>query len=271
MSSLPTISIVTPSYNQAQFLEETILSVLKQDYPNLEYIIMDGGSKDGSVDIIRKYEDKLAYWISKPDKGQADAIYRGFKKSTGEILAFINSDDYYLPNIFQSVGNFFRKMPHAELLVGNTIVVDARGQMLYHQLASAASFLKLLYGGCRWICQPSTFWRRSAFFKEGGFDTSLDFCFDYDLFLKFAKRRRPAKIHKFLAARRLHPASKTSTIWQVKEKEDFLLHQKYGRFDRPLLYQHFMKWKYSKEGKLIDELYLFLRKRKLENLLFNIY
>lgn len=151
MPSLPKISIVTPSYNQAQFLEETILSVLKQDYPNLEYIIMDGGSTDGSVDIIRKYEDKLAYWVSKPDKGQADAIYRGFEKSTGEILGWINSDDYYLPGAFNAVGRFFQLKPTTKFLVGNVLIVDSKGKFIYHKYNFPASFKKLLYGGCRWI------------------------------------------------------------------------------------------------------------------------
>ncbi len=111
--SWPKISIVTPSYNQAEFLERTILSVLNQNYPNLEYIIIDGGSTDGSVEIIKKYEKFLAYWVSEKDKGQADAINKGFKRATGDIVAWQNSDDTYSPDALQSVAGFFRQNPNA--------------------------------------------------------------------------------------------------------------------------------------------------------------
>lgn len=267
MPSLPKISIVTPSYNQAQFLEETILSVLKQDYPNLEYIIMDGGSTDGSVDIIRKYEDKLAYWVSKPDKGQADAIYRGFEKSTGEILGWINSDDYYLPGAFNAVGRFFQLKPTTKFLVGNVLIVDSKGKFIYHKYNFPASFKKLLYGGCRWITQPGTFWRRELFFKVGGFDINLSFCFDYELFLRFAQRNRPRKIKKFLAAFRIHSNSKTNTIWHIKKKEDDIVHNKFSQYIHHSAYVRFLSKLYELEAKWIYELYYFLRKRGRHNLL----
>ena len=119
MKNFPKISIVTPSYNQAEFLERTILSVLNQDYPNLEYIIIDGGSTDGSVEIIKKYEKYLAYWVSEKDKGQSDAINKGFQKSTGDILAWLNSDDTYLSGTLFKVVKAFQENPNADLIFGN--------------------------------------------------------------------------------------------------------------------------------------------------------
>ena len=120
----PRISIVTPSFNQGRFLERTILSVLNQNYPNLEYIVMDGGSTDESVEIIKKYENYLAYWISEKDNGQSDAIKKGFQKSTGEILAWLNSDDIYLSGALRGVAGFFRDGKGTEVVYGNRYIID---------------------------------------------------------------------------------------------------------------------------------------------------
>lgn len=141
---------MTPCYNQAPFIEQTILSVLNQGYPNLEYIIMDGGSTDGTVDIILKYESQLAYWISEPDNGQADAIYRGFERATGEILAWVNSDEYYLPGALLEAGRFFAAQPRSESLIGNSIVVDAEGKEMFRRHAFPVSFRTCCFGG-EWV------------------------------------------------------------------------------------------------------------------------
>src|SRR6266513_4869973 len=119
--SEPRISIITPSFNQAQFLEETILSVLNQRYPNLEYIVIDGGSTDGCVDVIKRYEDRLAFWVSEPDRGQPHAINKGLAKATGEIVAFINSDDVYLPGALSTVASHFIESPERGWLCGDTL------------------------------------------------------------------------------------------------------------------------------------------------------
>src|SRR5688572_6274864 len=116
------ISIVTPSFNQGQFIEETVLSVLNQNYPNLEYIVIDGGSTDQTVEVIRRYEDRLAYWASEKDRGQVHAINKGLAKSTGDIFAFINSDDVYLPETFAAVAEYFDAHPEAEWVCGDTIM-----------------------------------------------------------------------------------------------------------------------------------------------------
>jgi glycosyltransferase involved in cell wall biosynthesis len=224
------ISIVTPSFNQAPFLEQTICSVLNQQGADIEYIIMDGGSGDGSVGIIRKYEDRLAHWESAPDKGQADAVYRGFEKATGEIIAWLNSDDYYFPGTLARAVRTFERHPEAELLIGGCLTVDPGGNEIYRNYGFPFTFEALLHWGCRFN-QPASFWKREAFFEAGGFDRSLRHCFDYDMYLRLAKRRPAIATSRILAAFRSHPTSKTNTQREVKHAEDRLLWERYGRFD----------------------------------------
>jgi len=242
-SSWPKISIVTPSFNQGRFLERTILSVLNQNYPNLEYIIMDGGSTDESVAIIRAYESSLAHWESKKDNGQADAVYRGFERSTGEILAYLNSDDLLLPGALERVGRYFRTHPEQEWVTGGTVIVDPDDQPVLNRiripmcnLGARATFHQLLFHGCHFN-QPASFWRRDVFFATGGFDRSFQFCFDRDLFLRLAHRCASGQIKAFLACFRRHPASKTSTIPEVRNAEREALWAKYGLYRRSKPYR----------------------------------
>jgi glycosyltransferase involved in cell wall biosynthesis len=130
-SAWPRISIVTPSYNQGQFLEETIRSFLLQNYPNYEYFVMDGGSQDQSVGIIKKYQSRISYWVSQPDHGQAGAIEKGFALSSGDILAYINSDDFYIPNAFAPIANAFQRHRDVDWLIGQSIVVDETSRLKY--------------------------------------------------------------------------------------------------------------------------------------------
>lgn len=239
----PQISIVTPSYNQAAYLEQTIESVLSQCYPNLEYIVMDGGSTDGSVEIIKKYAERLTYWASGPDKGQADAIYRGFKIATGEILGWVNSDDLLLPGCLEKVGRYFASHPKEEWLVGGTIPIDRAGRYLYNRighpscnLGARVTFHHLLFFGCPFN-QPASFWRKDIFFLIGGFERSLQFCFDYDLYFRLARRRQSANVKEFFACFRIHPASKSSTIRHICQAENELLWRKYGRYQKSAWYR----------------------------------
>lgn len=231
----PRVTIVTPSYNQGQFIEETIRSVLLQGYADLEYIIMDGGSTDGSAEIIRKYEPWLAYWVSEPDRGQADAIQKGFERSTGEILAWLNSDDRYFPLALVAVGEFVGKNPKAELIVGNSTRTDHGGRLLNCRRPCRITFDRLLFG--YWgLTQPATFWRRKPFFEVGGLDTDLEFCLDLDLFLKLLARKPARRLDRYLAAPRVHPASKSSTMQDTGEREAQLLYARHGREQRPVLH-----------------------------------
>lgn len=208
----PKISIVTPSYNQGQFLEETIRSVLLQGYPNLEYIIMDGGSTDNSVEIIKKYEPWLTSWVSEKDNGQADAIHRGFEKATGEIIGWLNSDDYLLPRALKAVGAEFAHDLDLEFVIGAGICVLECGKLNSKIYAIPQDFISLMCVG-QLFMQMSSFWRASIYREVGGLDTSLHFAFDYDLFLRLAHKRTPKYIEKQISAFRVHSMSKTMTIF----------------------------------------------------------
>ncbi len=210
--ALPRITIVTPSYNQASFLEQTLCSVLMQGYPNLEYVVMDGGSTDGSRSTVERYADLLTYWQSQADGGQAAAIAAGFERSTGEVLGWVNSDDYLLPGALVQIGRFFATRRDVDFLVCGGVVVDARGRLIRKYYAFPQDFRSLLCGG-QLFMQMSSFWRRSAYERVGGLDTKLRFCFDYDLFLRLARERTPAAQEFLASAFRIHDDSKTSTIW----------------------------------------------------------
>lgn len=230
----PKISIVTPSYNQGQFLEETIRSVLMQGYPNLEYIIMDGGSTDNSVEIIKKYEPWLTSWVSEKDNGQADAIHRGFEKATGEIIGWLNSDDYLFPSALKVVAQKFLDNLGADQVTGGYVVIRSNGREICKYYSFPQTFESLLCAGML-FGQMASFWKRKAYFEVGGFDQSLRFCFDYDLFLRLAKKKSPSGIDQVLAAFRLHDMSKSMTIWEeVGTVEKSKLQEEFGIFQIPL-------------------------------------
>lgn len=215
---LPTISLVTPSYNQAQFLEQTLQSVLEQKYPRLEYIVMDGNSSDGSVDIIQRYAANLTYWVSEPDRGQADAINRGFTHATGDVLGWINSDDILLPGALQVVGELFARYPHIAWVTGLSATIDAAGQTT-RMSPRTGKFAPLIRRGwyhgrlLGFIRQESTFWRRELWDKSGGFvDADLTYGMDFDLWRRFAHHADLVSIQTPLAAYRQHPQQKTAAL-----------------------------------------------------------
>lgn len=212
-SPWPRISIVTPSFNQAQYIEETIRSVLLQGYPNLEYIIIDGGSTDGSVEIIKKYAPWLAYWVSEKDKGQSNAINKGFSMATGDILAWINSDDFYEPNIF---GPIALSMQHANWIVGKTNQTDENGKVFSTESSNHSS--NLIYDGCLKnglsfdfpVAQPSHFWSSKILQKIGLLNERYHYCMDLDWMLRaLANGEHPVSIDLALSNQRYQPNSKT--------------------------------------------------------------
>jgi glycosyltransferase involved in cell wall biosynthesis len=204
----PLVSIITPSYNQAHYLEETIQSVLGQTYPNLEYIIIDGGSTDGSREIIERYAAKLAYWVSEPDKGQTDAINKGFGRASGDLLAWINSDDTYLPHAIAEAVEFMQSHPEVGLVYGDANLIDENGAILGPFPARQTDYHRLRQGYVH-IPQQSAFFRADLWRKVGPLDPSFYFAMDYDLWVRLAKAA-PIQYHPRLWANfRLHASGKS--------------------------------------------------------------
>jgi glycosyltransferase involved in cell wall biosynthesis len=206
--SQPFVSIITPSFNQARYLEATILSVLGQDYPNLEYIIVDGGSTDGSVDIIKKYANHLAWWVSEPDKGQTDAINKGFAQAKGDILAWINSDDTYAPGAVSSAVKYFQSHPDAGLVYGDAHFIDEQGQVIGRFNARQTDH-QLLRQGYVHIPQQAAFFRGDLWREVGPLDPSFYFAMDYDLWVRLSARAPIHYVAQMWANFRLHSGGKT--------------------------------------------------------------
>ena len=223
----PLVSIVTPSFNQATFLEETIQSVLTQDYSNIEYIIIDGGSTDGSVEIIRKYETDLAYWISEPDRGQTDAINKGFAIARGDILAWLNSDDTYLPNAVAQAVAFLQSNPETGMVYGDANLIDENGQVIGHFPARQTNYKKLLQGYVH-IPQQTAFFRASLWQKVGPLDPTFYFAMDYDLWVRLAKVSKLQYVPKTWANFRLHGSGKSIVADDRCWPEMLRVHQREG-------------------------------------------
>jgi len=183
---LPLVSIVTPSYNQARFLEATMRSVLEQDYPHIEYIVVDGGSDDGSADLIERYADKLAWWVSEKDKGQTEAINKGFARANGQILAWLNSDDTYEPGAVCAAVDYMQAHPDAGLVYGDANFIDENGH-IFGKFPAAQTDYKRLKEGYVHIPQQAAFWRADLWKEVGPLDDSFYFAMDYDLWVRLAK------------------------------------------------------------------------------------
>ena len=224
----PKISIVTPSFNQARFLEKTILSVINQNYPNLEYIVMDGGSQDGSVEILNKYQNAISYWTSEPDDGQADAINRGFNRAGGEIIAWINSDDVYIPGSFKKVADIFVADPEIDIIYGDYAIIDVNDKLVKRIIPGAFVKSKLIKS-C-FIGQQATFFRKTSINKYGPLDTALNFVLDYDFWLKIMYGGgRFYYLNQCLAKHRLWYDCKSQGSSIAMAFEKYALQEKYLR------------------------------------------
>lgn len=208
MNDLPLVSIVTPSFNQAAFLEETIRSVLEQDYPRIEYILIDGGSTDGSPEIIRRYADRLAYWVSERDRGQTDAINKGFVRAQGSILAWLNSDDTYQPGAVREAVEFLLAHPEAGMVYGDGNFIDERDRVI-GRFPAAQTDLKRLRRGYVHVCQQSAFFRADLWRAVGPLDPSFYFAMDYDLWVRLARHAPLVYLPRTWANFRLHSDAKT--------------------------------------------------------------
>ena len=224
MKSWPRITIVTPSYQQASYLEQTIDSILSQRYPNLEYIIIDGGSADGSVEIIKRYEKHLAYWISEKDRGQTHAINKGLERSTGSILAYLNSDDYYLPGALQSVADAFLLDPDFDLVHGRCRVVDESGNKVGEQFGSIDRFEQIVdlwsvWWGRRQFVQPEVFWSRRIMDRIGHFREELYFVMDFDYWARILQAKgRVGRIDAEIACFRRTTVQKSNRSAEVADE-----------------------------------------------------
>ncbi len=202
--NFPKISVVTPSYNQCNFIEETIKSVLDQDYQNLEYIIIDGESSDSSARIISQYENRLHFWVTEKDDGHAHALNKGFSHATGEIMAWINSDDKYTPWTFKAVAEIFTLFPHVDWIVGFNSWWNGNGAMI-HASRGSKNIYDYLIGNYRWIQQESVFWRRSLWEKSGGYiDQDYQFMVDGELWSRFFLHAELYSVDCILGGYRTH-------------------------------------------------------------------
>lgn len=200
------ITIITPSFNQGDFIEETISSVFNQHYNNLEYIIIDGGSNDNTKTILQKYSDKITYWISEKDNGQSDALNKGFEKATGDIVAWLNSDDLYTENTLSHVAEIFLKNPDVNIVYGDVLNFSSQKEELYIN----KEFNLLDFFSRVSIHQPSVFWRRDALIRAGKMDETLFYCMDYDLWMRLFLNNKSLKVNKVFSKFRIHESSKTN-------------------------------------------------------------
>ena len=231
----PKISIITVNYNKGNFIEETIQSVILQNYPNLEYIIIDGGSTDQSVEIIQKYKTHLAYFVSEPDNGMTDALIKGFSKATGEILAWINSDDSYLPGTFHYVASLYQKKKF-DFLYADCILTDVNNKPILRSKSYYTTYKAQAWGIIP-IYQPSCFWSKHIFEKIKGLDPCFHVTMDGDLFYRILKNTRSViRKNRPLATFRIHPNQSGSWAPKGKYQEERKI-----LFDREIISNNFFK------------------------------
>lgn len=210
----PRISIVTPNFNNGAYLEDAILSVISQDYPNLEYIVIDGGSNDNSIEIIRKYERRISYWISEQDNGMYNAIQKGFSRSTGEIMAWINSDDKYHPDSLFTIAEIFNSFDEVNWLQGIPSWFDENGRCVMVDNLRKWSKFDFYTGNYQWIQQESVFWRRELWIKAGSsLNTKLKFAGDFDLWLKFFRYEKLYVTNSLIAGFRVRTDGQLSSAY----------------------------------------------------------
>jgi hypothetical protein len=202
----PRVTVVTPSFNQAAFLEQTIQSVLSQGYPNLEYIIVDGGSSDASVAIIQKYASQLAWWVSEKDHGQAEAVNKGFRRASGELVGWLNSDDLYQPGSILAAVETFQRHPEAGIVYGDVLSINAAGEPINRMKFAPYTLRDLM--AFKIICQPGAMLRRTVLEQSGGLEERFHFMLDHQLWLRMVRLAPMVYLPRLQAAARFHPAAK---------------------------------------------------------------
>ncbi len=254
----PLVSIVTPSFNQGKYLERTINSVLNQDYPNIEYIVIDGKSSDNSLEIIQKYSSRFAYWQSEKDRGQTDAINKGFSKASGQILAWINSDDTLEPQAVSQAVDYLLRHPDVGMVYGDCNFVDANDNIIGKFNAQQTDYYKLKTGYVH-IPQQAAFWRADLWKQVEPLDSSIYFAMDYDLWLRLAKISKIVYLPKLWANFRLHGDAKTiaedDRCWPDMLK---IHYRDGGKWWQPIVWKYWIR-------KLAAPYIRFKRKKLLKN------
>ncbi len=261
-----TFSIITPSYNQAQFIERTIESVLNQDYPLVEYIVMDGGSTDGTVEILQKYGDRTI-WKSEKDNGQSEAINKGLRMATGDVVAFLNSDDTYEPRALSKVADFFEKNPGTRWVYGKCRIIDAedveiRRPITWYKnaLLRNYSYPKLLSEN--FISQPATFWRRSLHSEIGYINEDEHYVMDYEFWLRIGRKYPAGVIDSYLANFRMYEASKSGSLSNPQFEDELRVAKTFSNGARlPILLHRINYFKIL----IIYKLMATLRQRKMRS------
>jgi glycosyltransferase involved in cell wall biosynthesis len=205
------ISIVTCSYQQGRYLDATMRSVLEQENADVEYIVIDGGSQDNSVDVIQRYQDQLYFWVSEKDKGQTDALIKGFNKATGDIMGWLCSDDLLLPGALELVSHYFEKHPEVDAVYGDSLWIDGDGNFIRPKKEMGFRRLAFLFDH-NYISQPSMFWRRSLYEKVGGLNARFNLAMDADLWERFSQHTKIAHIPTYLSCMRYYPEQKTRAM-----------------------------------------------------------
>jgi len=228
MRTLPTISVVVPSLNQAKYLELTLRSILDQGYPELDLIVIDGGSKDESPAIIRRYEQHLTFWCSEPDGGQVEGIIKGFGHATGEILCFLNSDDLFESEVLLEVGEYFSTHPNVDAVYGDALWIDAEGSALQPKKEIPFSRFIWLYT-FNYIPGMSMFWRRTLYDKAGGLNPEFQLAFDADLWIRFSDHGRIEHVARQWSRMRFYPEQKNRRLREQSDHEDMLIRSRYWK------------------------------------------
>ncbi len=233
MNPLPKISVVLPSFNQAKYLELTLRSILDQQYPNLELIVIDGGSKDESPEIIRKYQQQMKFWCSEPDGGHPEGLIKGFSHATGEILCFLNSDDLFEPNTLREVGAYFAQHPEVDMVYGDTTWIDASGKPL--RVHKEIPFNRFLWTYTyNYIPGMSTFWRRGIYDKVGGVTNTYRLSFDADLWIRFSHAgARIRHVARQWSQMRFYPDQANRRLREQSDRDDRAIRSRYWKNHQP--------------------------------------
>jgi glycosyltransferase involved in cell wall biosynthesis len=225
-NELPSLSVVIPSFNQGSFIERTIQSIVRQNYPKLDLILMDGGSTDNTMEIVERYKQHFSHIISGPDGGQSAAIAKGFELASGKYVSWLNSDDTYNDGALLVIGNHLAKHPETQFVYGNMRIIDADDTVTAFK-KSVRFYLPVMKYAFLTVPQMSAFWTKNLYHLAGGVDRSLRFCMDYDLFVRMAQISAPVRINETIGNFRIHEESKTTNLEDVRLREDKLVQERY--------------------------------------------